>query len=76
MIEGIEKYLLILDKWIKFPKIIEVPKEVEVIVERDRPVLVPTKDTEKEVALMTIIEQLIAGIRLFRRDEIKKNFNE
>ena len=71
-----EKYLVILDKWIKFPKIIEVPKEIEVTVERNRPVLIPTKDSDKEMALMSIIEQLILGIRKFRRDEIKNNFNE
>lgn len=71
-----EKYLIILDKWIKFPKIIEVPKEVEVTVEKDRPILIPTRDSDKEVALMSIIEQLILGIRKFRREDIKNNFNE
>ena len=47
LIEGIEKYLLILDQWIKFPKIIEIGKEIEVVVEKDRPVLVPIKEEEK-----------------------------
>lgn len=47
LIDNMEKYLVILDKWIKFPKIIEVSKEVEVTVEKDRPVLIPTKDSEK-----------------------------
>lgn len=76
LIENMEKYLIILDKWIKFPKIIEVPKEVEVTVEKDRPILIPTRDSDKEVALMSIIEQLILGIRKFRREDIKNNFNE
>jgi hypothetical protein len=30
LIESMEKYLAILDRWIKFPKIVEVSKEVEV----------------------------------------------
>ena len=46
---------MILDQWIKFPKIVEVLKEVEIVVEKDRPVLVPIKEVEKEVALMSII---------------------
>ena len=76
LIENMEKYLIILDKWIKFPKIIEVPKEVEVTVEKDRPVLIPTRDSDKEIALMSIIEQLILGIRKFRKDDIKNHFSE
>ena len=46
------------------------------MVEKDRPVLIPTKDTEKEVALISIIEQLIAGLRNFRKEDLKKNFSE
>ncbi len=46
------------------------------MIEKDRPVLIPTRDTDKEVALMAIIEQLISGIRKFRKEDIRQNLNE
>ncbi len=47
LITLLEKYIALIDEWIRFPKIVEIEKEVEKIVERDRPVLIPTADKEK-----------------------------
>lgn len=69
---------------IQFPTIVQVPKEVEKIVEK--PVLVPTRDQEaidREVASTTLIEKLVAelkrlrtelGIELQLDDDIKNIF--
>jgi hypothetical protein len=62
----IEKYLKCIDEWIKFPKLVEVVKEVSKDVVRDRPVLVPTPDKEKEATLSFILEKMINELRRIR----------
>ncbi len=47
LISIIEKYLLFIDDWIAFPKLIEIPKEVIKEVSKEKVVLVPTNDKEK-----------------------------
>ena len=57
------------------PKIVEIPKQVVVEVEKDRPVLVPVKDHEQEIALQNIISRLVEGISKFKKQEIEKVFD-
>lgn len=45
------------------PKVVETVREVEVIKERDRPVLVPVYDSAREKALNLIIYELLQGIK-------------
>ncbi len=66
LIAIIEKYLKCIDEWIKFPKLVEVVKEVAHDVVRDRPVLVPTPDREKEATLSFILEKMINELRRIR----------
>lgn len=55
----IEKYLKFIDDWIAFPKLIEIPKEIIREVEKEKIVLVPTQDKEKEATLSYILEKLL-----------------
>jgi hypothetical protein len=66
LITIIEKYLKCIDDWIKFPKLVEVIKEVSKDVIRDRPVLVPTSDKEKEATLSFILEKMVNELRRIR----------
>ena len=45
------------------PKVVETVREVEVIKERARPVLVPVYDSAREKALNLIIYELLQGIK-------------
>lgn len=47
----------------RMPKIVEKVKTVEVIKERDRPVLVPVYDSQREKVLYNIIADLLEGIK-------------
>jgi hypothetical protein len=51
-------------------------REVEVVRERDRPVLLPVVDTTKETVLKMVIGDLIDGIKGMRREEVERNFSE
>lgn len=62
----IEKYLKFIDDWIAFPKLIEIPKEIIREVEKEKIVLVPTQDKEKEATLSYILEKLLNQLRRIR----------
>lgn len=55
LISIIEKYLTYIEDWIKFPKLIEIPREVVKEVEKEKVVIVPTDNKEKEVTLSFVI---------------------
>lgn len=66
LITIIEKHLRLVDEWVKFPKLVEVPHEVIREVEKERVVLVPTADKDKEAALSYILEKLVNELRRVR----------
>lgn len=66
LITIIEKHLKIVDEWVKFPKLVEVPHEIIKEVEKERVVLVPTADKDKEAALSYILEKLVNELRRVR----------
>ena len=71
-IELIEKFLTELDKFILFPKIVQVPVEkiVEKTVEVDRIVRVPTQDERSlkmELTLSLLVEKLIVELKRLKR---------
>lgn len=47
---------------------------MEVIKERDRPVLVPVYDSEREKILHCIIADLVDGVKGLSKTEIEKRF--
>lgn len=58
----IEELIPLIEELVKFPTIVQVPKEVEKIVEKERVVVVPTKNQEaidREIASTTLIEKLV-----------------
>lgn len=59
LISIIEKYIKYVDDWIAFPKLVEVEKEVIKEVDKERIVLVPTPDKEREASLSFLLEKLI-----------------
>jgi len=59
LIAIIEKYIKYVDDWIAFPKLVEVEKEVIKEVDKERIVLVPTPDKEREASLSFLLEKLI-----------------
>ena len=68
-IEIIEAFLIELHNIIKFPRFIQVEKKVEVEVEVNRPILVPTKDEtslRNEIALSLLVDKLITEIRFIK----------
>jgi hypothetical protein len=60
----------------RIPKIVETVKEVETVKDKDRPVLVPVYDSEREKVLHLIISDLIEGIKGFNKSEIETKFSE
>jgi hypothetical protein len=66
LIAVIEKHLKAVDDWIAFPKLIEIPKEVYREVEKEKIVLVPTPDRQKEAVFAYIIEKLVNELRRIR----------
>lgn len=59
----IETHLKMVDKWIDFPKIVEVKKPVEKVVEKEKVVLVPASDHEREASLSYLVEKLVLELR-------------
>ena len=59
----IEKYLKVVDTWISFPKLIEIEKIVEKEIEKERVVMVPTENKEREATIFFILEKMIAELR-------------
>ncbi len=55
----VETHLKQVEKWIEFPKIVEVEKLVDRIVEKDKVVLVPTSDHQREASLSYLVEKLV-----------------
>jgi hypothetical protein len=71
-IELVEKFLAELDKFILFPKIVQIPVEkiVEKTVEVDRIVRVPTQDERSlkmELTLSLLVEKLIVELKRLKR---------
>lgn len=71
-IEAIEGFLLQLDQFILFPRIVEVPKIVEKIVEveKDRIVQLPRQDDRSlkmELSLSLLVEKLILELKRVKR---------
>ncbi len=70
-IELIETFLAQLDQFILFPRIVEVPKIVEKIVEveKDRIVALPKDDRslKMELSLSLLVEKLILELKRIRR---------
>lgn len=66
LIELLERLQPLLLKLIKFPTIIQVPHEVEKIVEKEKVITVPTRDQEsinRCLAYAILIEKLIAELK-------------
>lgn len=79
-IEIIEKFLVQLEDFILYPKIVQVPKEkiVEKIVQKDRIVTVPT-DSERsvrmELTLSLLVEKLIVELKRLRKENPHLNLS-
>ncbi|MCB0368699.1 MAG: hypothetical protein KDD45_04445 [Bdellovibrionales bacterium] len=56
----IEKYLKFIDDWISFPKLVEIEKVVEKEVEKEKVVILPTENKEREATLSYLIEKMTA----------------
>ena len=54
-IQIIENHLMTVERWIKFPKIVEIEREVEKLVEKDKVILVPTADHQREASLSYLV---------------------
>ena len=61
--EKLNSFLQLLRNESRMPKIVENIREVEVIKQRDRPVLVPVYDSSREKVLHLIIADLLEGIK-------------
>ena len=82
---GIEELISLLGRLIEFPNIVQIPRVVEKVVEKERIVMVPTKDQDslnREIASTTLIEKLVeelkrvnkTGVNLQLDDEVKNIF--
>lgn len=70
-IETIEGFLAQLDKFILAPRIVEVPKVVEKVVEKDRIVQVPKQDERSlkmELSLSLLVEKLILELKRIKKE--------
>jgi hypothetical protein len=71
-IELIETFLAQLDQFILFPRIVEVPKIIEKIVEveKDRivPLLKDDRSLKMELSLSLLVEKLILELKRIRRE--------
>ena len=77
-IEVIETFLIELDKLIQYPKFYQVEKEKIVEKEVNKPVLVPTKDSESirnEIALSLLVEKLVGEIRRIKETNSSINLS-
>lgn len=76
-IQIIENHLKTVERWINFPKIVEIEKEVEKIVEKDKVVLVPTADHQREASLSYLVEKLVLELRRIKeRNRIELQIDE
>lgn len=69
LIELIQSLLPMVINLIKFPTIVQVPKEVEKIVEKEKIVMVPTRDQESinmSLATSVLVEKLITELKRLR----------
>lgn len=70
IIDLLERFLIDFDKLGALQKVVAVPKEKIVEKQVDRPVLVPTKDSEiirNELAMSILIEKLILEIKRIKK---------
>lgn len=78
-IEMIESFLLQLDQFILFPRIVEVPKIVQkrVEVEKDRIVSFPKDDRSQkmELSLSLLVEKLILELKRIKRENPNVNLD-
>lgn len=79
-IEGIEAFLAQLEQFILFPRIVEVPKIVEKIVEveKDRIVHLPKQDERSlkmELSLSLLVEKLILELKRIKQENPQVNFH-
>lgn len=79
-IEVIEGFIAQLEQFILFPRIVEVPKIVEKIVEveKDRIVHLPKQDERSlkmELSLSLLVEKLILELKRIKQDNPQINFN-
>lgn len=76
-IQIIENHLKTVEKWISFPKVVEIEKEVEKIVQKDKVVLVPTADHQREASLSYLVEKLVLELRRIKeRNRIDLQLDE
>ncbi len=76
-IQIIENHLKTVEKWINFPKIAEIEKEVEKVVEKYKVVLVPTADHQREASLSYLVEKLVLELkRIKERNRIELQLDE
>jgi hypothetical protein len=75
----IEKFLAELEQFILFPRIVEVPKIVEKIVEveKDRIVSLPKDDRslKMELSLSLLVEKLILELKRIKKENPRVDFN-
>ena len=77
LIALIEKYLVFIEDWIKFPKLIEVPKDVVREVEKEKVVLVPTDNKEKLTTLSFVVDKLLTELKRIKEShKISLNLDE
>ncbi len=77
-IEAIEGFLAQLDKFILAPRIVEVPKIVEKVVEKDRVVQVPKQDERSlkmELSLSLLVEKLIIELKRIKKENPRIAFD-
>ena len=70
-IEAIEAFLVQLEKFILTPRIVEVPRIVERVVEKDRVVRVPgneERSVRMELSLSLLVEKLITELKRIKRE--------
>jgi hypothetical protein len=74
LIKVIEKHMRSIDDWIAFPKLIEVEKTVFRDLEKEKVVLVPTHNKDKEATLFYMLDKTINELRRIK-DSHKININ-
>jgi len=74
-IEAIEAFLAQLEKFILAPRLVEVPKIVEKVVEKDRIVRVPgdERSVRMELSLSLLVEKLITELKRIKRENPRLN---
>jgi hypothetical protein len=77
-VEAIEGFLAQLEKFILAPRIVEVPRIVEKIVEKDRIVHVPRQDERSlkmELSLSLLVEKLILELKRIKKENPRVAFD-